>query len=110
MGCIGLIGWSFGGAVIISAAALDRRVRTVVTVASQEYGTQDVDKISASLLLIHGTTDDTLPYRCSVDISERACQPKKLVLFPGADHGISQCREEMFDLVKDWILERLKCH
>jgi hypothetical protein len=110
MGCIGLIGWSFGGAVVISAAAREKRVRTVVTVASQEYGTQDVDKIGASLLLIHGTADNTLSYSCSVHISERAREPKKLVLFPGADHGISQYRDEMFDLVKDWILERLKCN
>ncbi len=32
---IGLIGWSFGGAVVIAAAVADQRVKTLITVASQ---------------------------------------------------------------------------
>ncbi len=109
MNCIGLIGWSFGGAVVISAAARDKRVRTVVTVASQSVGTVDVDKMSASIMLLHGTGDRTLPYSCSVDIADRAHDPKKFVLFPGADHGISQYRDKMFKCIKEWIPEQLKC-
>ncbi len=105
---IGLIGWSFGGAVVISAAALDKRVRTVVTVASQSHGTNDVRKIAPRpILLIHGTGDRTLSYECSVDIANRAGEPKKLVLFEGADHGISQERDEMFKLVRDWFFKQL---
>ncbi|CAJ35183.1 alpha/beta hydrolase [Methanocella arvoryzae] len=105
---IGLIGWSFGGAVVISAAALDQRVRTVVTVASQSYGTDGVADIAPRpVLLIHGTGDKTLTYRCSVDIARRAGEPKKLVLFENADHGISQNRKEMYDLIRNWFLENL---
>jgi dienelactone hydrolase len=105
---IGLIGWSFGGAVVISAAAADDRVKTVVTVASQSYGTHDVGKIAPRpVLIIHGTGDKTLSYECSVDIADRADQPKKLVLFPGADHGISQNKDEMHKLVRDWFREHL---
>jgi dienelactone hydrolase len=106
---IGLIGWSFGGAVVIAAAAADRRVKTVVTVASQSSGTKDVSRIAPRpILLIHGTGDNTLNYDSSVDIAERAREPKKLVLFPGADHGISQNREEMYELVREWFLEHLQ--
>jgi hypothetical protein len=105
---IGLIGWSFGGAVVISAAAADKRVKTVVTVASQSYGTKDVSQIAPRpVLLIHGTGDKTLSFECSVDIADRASQPKKLVLFPGADHGISQNKKEMYELVRDWFLKYL---
>ncbi|HMK47048.1 MAG TPA: prolyl oligopeptidase family serine peptidase [Methanocella sp.] len=105
---IGLVGWSFGGAIVISAAAEDRRVKTIVTVASQSYGTRDVGKIAPRpILLIHGTGDKTLTYQCSVDIAQRAGEPKKLVLFPDADHGISQNSEEMYDLVRNWFLEYL---
>ncbi len=107
--CIGLIGWSFGGAVVIATAAMDKRVRAVATVASQSCGAEDVDKMDASILLLHGTGDRTLPYSCSVDIASRAHEPKKLVLFPGADHGISQYRDKMFKLIKEWMQERLKC-
>jgi alpha/beta superfamily hydrolase len=105
---IGLIGWSFGGAVVISAAAADKRVKTVVTVASQSYGTIDVDDIAPrSILIIHGTGDKTLTYQCSVDIAKRAKEPKKIVLFEGADHGISQDNKELYSLVRTWFLEHL---
>lgn len=105
---IGLIGWSFGGAVVISAAAVERNVKTVVTVASQSYGTSDVRRITPRpILLIHGTGDKTLPYACSEDIAKRAGDMKKLVLFPGADHGISQNKTEMYSLVRDWFLKTL---
>ena len=53
--CIGLIGWSFGGVVVIAVAAMDKRVKTVVTVASQSSGSGDVDKMHASIMLLHGT-------------------------------------------------------
>jgi dienelactone hydrolase len=105
---IGLIGWSFGGAVVISAAARDKRVKTVVTVASQSYGTDGVRKIAPRpILLIHGTDDKTLTYECSVDIAKRAGEPKKLALFEGADHGISQDRDELFKMARDWFLKYL---
>jgi alpha/beta superfamily hydrolase len=105
---IGLIGWSFGGAVVISVAAADPRVKTVVTVASQSYGTRGVIRIAPRpVLLIHGTDDRTLSCECSVDIADRAGEPKKLVLFPDADHGISQNKHEMYELVRDWFLKYL---
>jgi dienelactone hydrolase len=44
---VALIGWSFGGAVVISAGALSDRVLGVATVASQSYGT---DLVVASKL------------------------------------------------------------
>lgn len=105
---IGLIGWSFGGAVVISVAAWDPRVKAVATVASQSFGTSDVRRISPRpLLIIHGTGDRTLSYECSVDIAKRAGELKKLVLFEGADHSISQNRDELFKLVREWFLKYL---
>jgi len=105
---IGLMGWSFGGAVVISAGVMDQRVNTIVTVASQSLGTEHVaDLTPRPLLVIHGTGDRTLTYQCSVDIDKRAKEPKKLVLFPGADHGISQNSKEMFELVRNWFLDHL---
>jgi hypothetical protein len=104
----GLIGWSFGGAVAISVAARDPRVRTVVTVASQSYGTRDVHRIAPRpILLIHGKQDRALPYDCSVDIYRRARDPRKLVLYEGADHGISQARKEMYDIILEWFKKNL---
>ena len=105
----GLIGWSFGGAVVISAAAEDQRIKAVITVASQSYGTDRVDEISPRpVLLIHGTADPVLTYRCSMDIYRRAGEVRQIALFQEDDHGISKHKEEMFKMVKKWFVENLK--
>jgi hypothetical protein len=40
-------------------------------------------------------------------IFERAGEPKALKLFPGADHGLTQVGDEVFALVRQWLLEKL---
>jgi pimeloyl-ACP methyl ester carboxylesterase len=43
---IGLVGHSFGGAVVISSAALSKDiVKTVVTLSTQSYGTGEISKL-----------------------------------------------------------------
>jgi hypothetical protein len=65
----GLVGWSFGGAVVIDAGVASEDVLAVATVASQTYGTDPVAELSPkALLLLHGTEDRTLPPTCSQDI------------------------------------------
>ncbi|GAU95951.1 hypothetical protein RvY_07467 [Ramazzottius varieornatus] len=41
-----LVGWSFGGAVVISAAAAHPVVKGIATIASQTAGTNDVGKLA----------------------------------------------------------------
>ncbi len=55
------------------------------------------------LLLIHGTADVILPPRCSELIYERAAEPKRLMLFEGADHRLTGKGEELFALVDEWL-------
>jgi hypothetical protein len=46
--------------------------------------------------------------RSICDWSERAAKSgAKLVLFPGADHGISQNKHELYELVREWFLKNL---
>jgi hypothetical protein len=40
-------------------------------------------------------------------IFERAGEPKTLRLFPGADHGLTQVGEEVHDLVRQWLIEKV---
>lgn len=104
----GVVGWSFGGAVVIETAAEDSRVAAVVTIATQGTGTRNVWRISPRpILLIHGEADRTLPWRASENVYERAGEPRRLVLYPNSNHGIEQDREEMLALVRDWLVERL---
>ena len=90
MGRVVLIGWSFGGAVAISAGAASDTVVGVATVASQTYGTEAVGRLAPkALLLLHGTADRTLSDRCSRTLYARAHPPKELLLYPGGDNGFT---------------------
>lgn len=98
-----LVGWSFGGAVVIEAGARSEIVVGVATVASQTYGTGNVGRLSPkSLLLLHGTADRTLPDRCSRDLYARAGEPRELVLYPGDDHGLTRHRRDVLEKLLDW--------
>jgi dienelactone hydrolase len=104
-----LVGWSFGGAVVISAGAESEAVVGVATVASQTYGAGAVGELSPekSLLLLHGTADRVLPDRLSRDLYARAGDPKELVLYPGDGHGLANHRSEMLEKLRGWSLDLL---
>lgn len=103
-----LIGWSFGGAVVITAGAMSRTVLGVATVASQTHGTELVSRVAPRrLLLIHGTADQVLPDRCSRRLYAEAREPKELVLFEGDGHGIEQHRAELLRTLDEWCAATL---
>lgn len=104
-----LVGWSFGGAVVISAGAQSEETVGVATVASQTYGTHDVGRLSPekSLLLIHGTADKTLPADLSRQLYARAGEPKEFVLYTGDGHGIERHRAQMLEKLHAWSMRLL---
>jgi alpha/beta superfamily hydrolase len=103
-----IIGHSFGGAVAINAGTLTPVATAVVAISSQLAGAHVVGDLAPKpLLLIHGTNDDILPARSSDMIYERAGEPKRLMLFEGADHRLSGKGEELFALVDEWLATRL---
>ena len=105
---VGLVGHSFGAAVVIAAAARSPEAAAVVTLSSQTAGTEQVPQASPRpLLLVHGRDDQRLPPWCSRDIFARAGQPKELVLLPGARHSLRQRRGELRDLLRRWLAEKL---
>lgn len=55
------------------------------------------------LLLAHGESDTRLPPYCSEQIYSWAKQPKELVLYPGAEHGLMECAEELREMLADWL-------
>ncbi len=104
-----LVGWSFGGAVVISAGAEGDDVVGVATVASQSYGAEAVGELSPekSLLLVHGTADTVLPYELSERLYARAGEPKELVLYPDDGHGVERHRSEMLEKLHEWSRDLL---
>lgn len=104
----GLVGHSFGGAVVITVAALSPDVAAVVTLSSQTAGTELAPNVSPRpLLLVHGQDDQRLPPWCSENIYARAREPKELVILPGARHSLRQRREEVRDLLHRWLIDKL---
>ncbi len=106
---MGLVGHSFGAAVVITAAAVSPEAKTVITLSAQSAGTQLAGRISPRpILLIHGQDDIRLPPYCSEYIYELARQPKELVLLPDARHSLRQRRDQVYTLIKDWLLDKLR--
>ena len=108
---IGLVGHSFGGAVVIQAAvAAPDIVSTIVTLATQSYGAaEEISKLTQgiSALLIHGTHDKVLPVYCSQQVYQQAHEPKKIILYKEAGHGLDEVAEEVYELVYDWLADNL---
>ena len=108
---IGLVGHSFGGAVVIQAAAeASDVVSAVVTLATQSYGAAEaVSKLKrgTSLLVVHGADDKVLPVYCSEHVYEQACEPKRLIIYKRAGHGLDEASQDLYDLVYGWFVNNL---
>ncbi len=106
---VSLTGHSFGSAVVIQAGAASALTRTVVTLSTQGAGADAVTRLpdAASILLVHGTADEILPPASSERVHARAREPKRLMLYPGANHNLDQVASEVHDLVHDWIWQAL---
>ncbi|MSQ42018.1 MAG: hypothetical protein EXR65_03155 [Dehalococcoidia bacterium] len=104
----GLVGHSFGGAVVIEAAVDSPRVASVATLATQTAGAQRVGALAPRpLLLVHGLNDDRLLPDCSRLLYRQAGEPKRLELLAGARHSLRQRREDVRRLLLDWFTETL---
>jgi hypothetical protein len=106
---LGFVGHSFGGAVVIQAAAHQPLSRTVVTIATQSYGADAVSLLpdDCSILLLHGTADDVLPDWCSRAVEKLARNRKRLVLYPGADHNLDRSADAVEKEVGQWLLTEM---
>jgi dienelactone hydrolase len=98
-----LVGWSFGGAVVMNSGVARSDVLGVAALASQTAGTDAVSRLAPrSLLLFHGTADQVLPDWCSRYLYQEAREPKRLVLCEGDGHEFSRSRAEVVQLLFEW--------
>ncbi len=105
---VALVGHSFGGAVVIIAGVLGRTVRAVVGLSSQTLGAQRVGELAPKpLLLVHGERDRNLSPDCSRNIYDWAGEPKELVIYADNGHFLRECHDELFALLKEWLLDKL---
>jgi pimeloyl-ACP methyl ester carboxylesterase len=107
-GKIALIGHSYGGAVVITAAALSPAVSAAVTLSTQSAGTALAGRVAPRpLLLIHGAEDRRLPPDCSRYVYRMAGEPKQLLILPRARHSLRQRRENLRRTLVGWLTEKL---
>lgn len=110
---IGLFGSSMGGAVCLGiAGTLD--IKTIVTLAAPvrleainippdigndpQFNGMKIEQMAfdvsgelgriANILIFHGDEDEVVSFSNAEEIYEKAAAPKRLVRFPGGDHGI----------------------
>ena len=108
----GLLGHSFGGAVVIEAGARDGgdglAVPSVATLATQTAGAQRVPELAPRpVLFVHGLADRRLSPDCSRMLHDVAGEPKRLVLYEDATHSLRQRRDELRRLLVDWFHDAL---
>ncbi len=105
---LALVGHSFGGAVVISAGAMNESVVAVAALSTQNAGTNLVDELGdRSLLLIHGQADTVLKDFASREVYQRARQPKRILLYPNCGHSLNECREEVEQDLTAWLKQVL---
>jgi alpha/beta superfamily hydrolase len=105
---VGLLGHSFGGAVVIEAAVQAPSVASIVTLATQTAGAQRVGELAPRpLLLVHGLDDIRLSPDCSRYLYSLAGEPRELVLLEGATHSLRQRHPEVRDLLVEWFTKTL---
>ena len=111
---IALVGHSFGGAVVISAAPFSEEVKAVAALLESDLRRTASPAALVSprpLLLAHGGWFGrhvvTLPPYCSEQIHSWAEEPKELVIYPGAEHGLLECKDELRPMLRDWLRDKL---
>ena len=66
-------------------------------------------KVRVPWLLVHGSEDDVVPMQDSLDILERANQPKELVKLAGANHVFAgEHTNPMVNKVVNWVKTQFK--
>ena len=109
-GPVALIGHSYGGAIVIRAAARSEAAAGVCTLATQTAGIEleDLERLPPRpLLLVHGAADWRLPPRLSEWVYAQASEPKALRILPDATHSLRQQRDALWAILVKWVEEVL---
>ena len=103
---VALIGHSYGGAIVIRAAARFERAAGAAALATQTAGIEldDLRRLPPRpLLLVHGAADWRLPPHLSEWVYAQASQPKALHILPEATHSLRQQRDALWALLTSWL-------
>ena len=106
VGQVALIGHSYGGAIVIRAAARSSDVVATCALSTQTAGI-DPDEVRSlaprPLLLVHGAADWRLPPRLSQWVYSIAGDGRELHIIEDATHSLRQGRDDVWAILIDWI-------
>ena len=105
-----LIGHSYGGAIVIRAAARSALAVGAAALATQTAGIEidDLERLPPRpLLLVHGAADWRLPPRLSEWVYAQASEPKALHILAEATHSLRQQRDALWEILVGWVEETL---
>ena len=108
---VALIGHSYGGAIVIRAAARSALAVGAAALATQTAGIEigDLERLPPRpLLLVHGAADWRLPPRLSEWVYAQASEPKALHILPEATHSLRQRRDVVWGILTEWVGEVLR--
>ena len=103
---VALIGHSYGGAIVIRAGARSEHAGSVAALSTQTAGIEleDLERLPPrALLLVHGAADWRLPARLSEWVYSQALEPKALHILPEATHSLRQRRDELWEILTEWV-------
>ena len=106
---IGLVGHSFGGAVVIHAAVSVPTISTVISLAPQNFGAEVISLLqeNQSVLFLHGKKDEVLPPITSATLYQLAHEPKDVFFYNQAKHNFTESSEKVYEKIKSWVISRL---
>lgn len=104
-------GFSFGAAIGLRAAVPHPRVKALIALGTpvsadgREYSYALLGESKQPKLLLSGGADQFASPAQLAEIFDKAAEPKRLVLIPGADHFFTGHLEEMRDTLAGWVRE-----
>jgi alpha/beta superfamily hydrolase len=106
-----LIGWSFGGAVAITAGSLAKSIRGIAAVSTIEVADCCAKRLrSKPLLLIHGESDLTSPIVWPKRVYSLAKCPRDLIIYADVGHDMQKACGRLVKDLSSWIVHTLSHH
>ncbi|MCL5105134.1 MAG: dienelactone hydrolase family protein [Armatimonadetes bacterium] len=106
---VALVGWSFGGAVALSAGSVARTVQGIAALSTVDVANCCVKRLqSKPILLLHGEADRVSPIEVPRRIYSEAQGSRRLILYPGSGHTLVEAKEQVHQDLRKWVLHMLK--
>ncbi|MGQ9542637.1 MAG: alpha/beta hydrolase [Candidatus Bathyarchaeia archaeon] len=96
------------GIPFVKGLTMRRAMTEFDTIARSHDPITYVNEVSPSpILFIHGSDDDIVPPKCSLDLFRKAGEPKDLLIVRGVDHIFAGRRRAVINRIVRWILSKL---